>query len=192
MKPRKRRSFDPEVFVNTVNGGRTLAKYKKNQIIFSQGDPADAVFYSHEGKVKVTVISDRGKEAVVAIHGKREFFGEGCLTGQPLRLATVVAMADCSIMRFDKATMVRVLHDEPKFSEMFVSYLLTRNARVEEDLVDQLFNSTEKRLARGAPFDGEFRQGHETRTRNPENQSRDPCRNDWHHAAPRELIHEQI
>lgn len=148
MKPRKRRSFDPEVFVNTVNGGRTLATYKKNQIIFSQGDPADSVFYIHEGKVKVTVISDRGKEAVVAIHGKRDFFGEGCLTGQSLRLATVVAMTDCSIMRFNKAIMVRVLHDEPKFSEMFVSYLLARNARVEEDLVDQLFNSTEKRLAR--------------------------------------------
>jgi CRP-like cAMP-binding protein len=149
MKPKPRlRSFDPEVFLNTVDGGRTVSAYKKNQTIFSQGDPADAVFYIQEGKVKVTVISDRGREAVVAIHGKRDFFGEGCLTGQPLRLATIVAMTDCSIMRIDKKTMVRVLHDEPKFSEMFVSYILARNARVEEDLVDQLFNSTEKRLAR--------------------------------------------
>jgi CRP-like cAMP-binding protein len=149
MKPkRKRRSFDPEVFLNTIDGGRTISTYKRHQTVFSQGDPADAIFYIQEGKVKVTVTSERGKEAVVAIHGKRDFFGEGCLTGQPLRLATVVAMTDCSIMRIDKATMMRVLHDEPKFSEMFMSHLLARNARVEEDLVDQLFNSTEKRLAR--------------------------------------------
>lgn len=149
MKPkRKRRSFDLEVFLNTVNGGRAISAYKKNQTIFSQGDPADAAFYIQEGKVKLTVTSERGKEAVVAIHGKGGFFGEGCLTGQPLRLATVVAMTDCTMMRIDKATMVRLLHDEPKFSELFVSHLLARNARVEEDLVDQLFNSTEKRLAR--------------------------------------------
>lgn len=144
----KRRPFDLEFLLSTVNGGRTIAAYTKNQPIFSQGDPSDAVFYIQEGKAKVTVISDRGKEAVVAIHGKRDFFGEGCLTGQPLRLETVTAMTDCSIMRFDKAIMVRMLHDEPKFSEMFLAYVLTRNARVQEDLVDQLFNSTEKRLAR--------------------------------------------
>jgi CRP/FNR family cyclic AMP-dependent transcriptional regulator len=98
--------------------------------------------------VKVYVISERGKEAVVALHGKGDFFGEGCLTGQPPRLATAVAMTECVIMRLDKAAIVRVLHDEPKFSEMFVAYILARNARVEEDLVDQLFNSSEKRLAR--------------------------------------------
>jgi CRP-like cAMP-binding protein len=148
MKPRTRRSFDPDVFLNTVDGGRIISTYKKNQTVFSQGDAADAIFYIQEGKVKLTVTSERGKEAVVAIHGKGGFFGEGCLTGQPLRLATVVAMTDCTIMRIDKASMVRVLHDEPKFSELFVSHLLARNARVEEDLVDQLFNSTEKRLAR--------------------------------------------
>jgi len=148
MKARRKRGFDPEVFLNTVNGGRTISAYKKNATIFSQGDPADAVFYILEGKVKVCVVSDRGKEAVVAIHSKHDFFGEGCLTGQPLRLATVAAMGDCSIMRIGKASMVRVLHDEPKFSERFLAHLLARNARVEEDLVDQLFNSTEKRLAR--------------------------------------------
>jgi CRP/FNR family cyclic AMP-dependent transcriptional regulator len=114
----------------------------------SQGDPADSVFYIQDGKVKVCVISEQGKEAVVALHGKGDFFGEGCLTGQPLRLATVAAMTDCVIMRLDKAAIVRVLHNEPKFDEMFMSYLLARNARVEEDLVDQLFNSSEKRLAR--------------------------------------------
>lgn len=113
-----------------------------------QGDPADAVFYIQEGKVRIAVVSKRGKEAVVALHGEGEFFGEGCLTGQPLRLATAKAMTACSIMRIDKATMVHVLRDEPKFSEFFMSYILARNARVEEDLVDQLFNSSEKRLAR--------------------------------------------
>jgi CRP/FNR family cyclic AMP-dependent transcriptional regulator len=145
---KKKQPFNVSFFLGRADGGKTMTSYRKNEKIFSQGDPADAVFYIQEGKVKVCVISEAGKEAVVALHGKGDFFGEGCLTGQPLRLATVVAMTDCSIMRFGKATMVRVLHDEPKFSEMFVSYLLARNARVEEDLVDQLFNSSEKRLAR--------------------------------------------
>jgi CRP/FNR family transcriptional regulator, cyclic AMP receptor protein len=144
-KAKTKHSFDVTVFLNTVDGGRTIAKYRKNQKIFSQGDPADSVFYIQDGKVKVCVISEQGKEAVVALHGNGDFFGEGCLTGQPLRLATVAAITDCVIMRLDKAG---VLHDEPKFSEMFMSYLLARNARVEEDLVDQLFNSSEKRLAR--------------------------------------------
>jgi CRP/FNR family cyclic AMP-dependent transcriptional regulator len=144
----KRRPFDVKVFLNTVDGGRTVHTYRKNGKIYSQGDPADAVFYVQKGKVKVCVISEEGKEAVIALHGEGDFFGEGCLSGQPLRLATVAAMTDCVIMRLEKTAVVRVLHDEPKFSEMFVSYLLTRNARVEEDLVDQLFNSSEKRLAR--------------------------------------------
>ena len=145
---KKKRFFDVKAFLNTVNGARTVATYRKNQKIFSQGDPADSVFYIQQGQVKVCVISEQGKEAVVALHGTGDFFGEGCLTGQPLRLATVAAVTQCAIMRIDKAQMVRVLKDEPKFSEMFVAYLLARNARVEEDLVDQLFNSSEKRLAR--------------------------------------------
>ena len=140
--------FDPKTFLATVNGGRTVSNYRSHQKIFSQGDPADAVFYIQEGKVKVCVISEQGKEAVVALHAEGDFFGEGCLSGQPLRLATVAAMTKCVIMRIDKETMVRVLHEEPAFSEMFLAYLLARNARVEEDLVDQLFNSSEKRLAR--------------------------------------------
>ena len=131
-----------------MNGGRSVSNYRNHQTIFSQGDPADAVFYIHEGKVKVCVISELGKEAVVALHKDGDFFGEGCLSGQPRRLATVAAMTECVIMRIDKATMVRVLHEEPAFSEMFLTFLLARNARVEEDLVDQLFNSSEKRLAR--------------------------------------------
>jgi CRP/FNR family transcriptional regulator, cyclic AMP receptor protein len=148
VKAKSKQPFDVEVFLHTVDGGRSVSNYRKHQKVFSQGEPADSVFYIQEGKVKVCVISERGKEAVVALHAKGDFFGEGCMTGQALRLATVVAMTECVIMRLDKAAVVRVLHDEPKFSEMFMSYLLARNARVEEDLVDQLFNSSEKRLAR--------------------------------------------
>ena len=116
--------------------------------VFSQGDDADAVFYLQNGKAKVTVLSPQGKEAVVAIHAEGDFFGEGCLTGQPKRLGSVAAMTDAVIMRLEKASIVRLLVDEPTFSERFMAYLLARNARVEEDLVDQLFNSSEKRLAR--------------------------------------------
>jgi CRP/FNR family transcriptional regulator, cyclic AMP receptor protein len=145
---KKKQPFSVDTFLNTVEAGRTVTRYRKNQSILAQGEPANSVFYIQEGQVKVYVISERGKEAVVALHGKGDFFGEGCLTGQPLRLATAVAMTECVIMRLDKVAIVRVLHDEPKFSEMFMAYILARNARVEEDLVDQLFNSSEKRLAR--------------------------------------------
>jgi CRP/FNR family transcriptional regulator, cyclic AMP receptor protein len=148
MTARRKRPFDPTIFLATVNGGRTIVKYRRNQVIFAQGDAAEAVYYIEDGRVKVTVVSDQGKEAVVAIHDKGDFFGEACLTGQPRRLATATAMTDGVIMRLDKASIVRVLHDEPKFSDMFMSYLLTRTVRVEADLVDQLFNSSEKRLAR--------------------------------------------
>jgi CRP/FNR family transcriptional regulator, cyclic AMP receptor protein len=148
MAKKTKPTFDPKVFLATVNGGRTISKYRKDQIIFSQGKPADAVFYILKGKVKITVVSEQGKEAVVAILGPDEFCGEGCLTGQPRRMATAVAMTECEIMRLEKAAMVRVIHEEPAFSEMFVAHLLARTIRVEEDLVDQLFNSSEKRLAR--------------------------------------------
>ena len=144
----KKVPFDPKVFLATVNGGRSISKYRKDETVFSQSSSADAVFYIQKGKVKITVVSEQGKEAVVAILGPGEFCGEGCLTGQPLRLATATAMTDCEIMRVEKAVMVRVLHEEPAFSEMFVSHLLARTIRVEADLVDQLFNSSEKRLAR--------------------------------------------
>ena len=140
--------FDPAVFLETVAKGRTLSTHKKNQIIFSQGDAADAVIYIKRGKIKVTVISTHGKEAVVAILGVDEFLGEGCLIGQPKRLATASAMTECVTMRVEKKEILQVLQDEPAFSKMFISHILARNARVEEDLVDQLFNSTEKRLAR--------------------------------------------
>jgi CRP/FNR family transcriptional regulator, cyclic AMP receptor protein len=148
VNAKKKPDFNVDAFLATVNGGRTISTYRKGQKVFRQGDSANAVFYLREGKVKVCVISEQGKEAVVALHEKGDFFGEGCLTGQPLRLATVATLTECEIMRLDKATMVRALHDETLFSERFTSYLLTRTARVEADLVDQLFNSSEKRLAR--------------------------------------------
>jgi CRP-like cAMP-binding protein len=132
----------------TAATGRDICKYRKKQMIFAQGDDADAVFYIKKGKVKVSVISKQGKEAVVALLGPGEFVGEGCLIGRPKRLATASAMTECEAMRVAKTEIQRVLRDEPAFSHMFVSHILARNARIEEDLVDQLFNSTEKRLAR--------------------------------------------
>ena len=140
--------FDPAVFLATVAIGRDISRYSKKDIIFAQGDEADAVFYIKKGKVKVAVVSKQGKEAVVALLGEDEFVGEGCLIGQLKRLATASAMTECEMMRVEKTEIQRVIHDEPAFSEMFVAHILERNARVEEDLVDQLFNSTEKRLAR--------------------------------------------
>jgi CRP/FNR family transcriptional regulator, cyclic AMP receptor protein len=148
MATKRKLRFDPRSFLAKVGEGRSISKYRKDQVVFSQGDLAEAVFYIQKGKVKVTVVSDQGKEAVVALLGADEFCGEGCLAGQPRRMATVTAMTDCTIMRLQKASIIRVLHDEPGFSEIFISHLLARTIRVEEDLVDQLFNSSEKRLAR--------------------------------------------
>ena len=141
-------AFNLRVFLTAVGGGKTSVKYRKGETVFAQGDACDSIFYIQSGTCKVSVISEQGKEAVVALHGKGDFFGEGCLNGQPRRLATVTAMSDLKLMRFENAAIKRVLHQEPEFSEFFISYLLTRNARVEADLVDQLFNSSEKRLAR--------------------------------------------
>jgi CRP/FNR family cyclic AMP-dependent transcriptional regulator len=140
--------FDPENFLARVGGGRTIARYHKNDSVFAQGDAADTVFYIQKGKVKVTVLSERGKEAVIAILGKDQFCGEGCLAGQKRRIATAIAMTECEIMCIEKEAIIRTLHEEPAFSEMFIACLLARTIRVEEDLVDQLFNSSEKRLAR--------------------------------------------
>ena len=140
--------FDPKTFLSTIDGGRKIIAFSKKQIIFAQGDLSDAVFYIQEGKIKLTVVSKIGKEATIGILNEGSFFGEGCLTGQALRLCSATAMTDCSLMKIDKKSMMEVLHREPAFSELFVAYLLTRNIRYEEDLVDQLFNSSEKRLAR--------------------------------------------
>ena len=148
MKRKAKLPFDPKVFLSKVNGGRAISDCRKDQIVYRQGDPAESVFYIRNGKVKATVVSGQGKEAVVALLGADDFFGEGCLAGQPLRLSTASAMAQCVIVRIAKADITRVIHEEPAFAELFISHLLARNSRVEEDLVDQLFNSSEKRLAR--------------------------------------------
>ncbi len=140
--------FDPVNFLATVGKGRAITKYRKNQKVFAQGEAADAVFYVQKGKVKVTIVSQQGREAVIAILGKDEFFGEGCLAGQPLRIGSAAAMVESEIMRIEKVAVVLALHTHPSFSEMFLAHLLQRTIRVEEDLVDQLFNSSEKRLAR--------------------------------------------
>ena len=140
--------FDPKAFLSKVGTGKTILEFEKNQQVFGQGDVADAVFYIQKGSVKLTVLSEHGKEAVVGILEPGQFFGEGCLNGHPLRIATTTAMEQCVITSITKEAMIATLHNEPKFSELFMAYLLTRNSRVEEDLIDQLFNSSEKRLAR--------------------------------------------
>jgi len=148
MAIKRRPSFNPKSFLAKIGEGRSIGTYRKDQIVFSQGDPADEVFFIQSGKLKVTVISEQGKEAVTAILGPNEFFGEACLAGQALRISTVAAMIDSVIVRLQKTAIVRVIHQEPAFSEMFIAHLLGRTIRVEADLVDQLFNSSEKRLAR--------------------------------------------
>ena len=145
---RKRIKFDPKTFLSTMNGGRKVSAFSKKQPIFAQGDSSDAVFYIRKGRVRLTVVSNTGKEATIGILNEGDFFGEGCLTGQTLRMSSATAMTDCSVMRIEKKSMVEVLHREQAFSDVFVAYLLTRNIRYEADLVDQLFNSSEQRLAR--------------------------------------------
>lgn len=148
MSKENETEFDPKIYLAKAESGRTIANYAAGQIVFSQGDVADSVFFINEGQVKISVVSKQGKEAIVALMGRDEFCGEGCLAGQTRRMATAAAVTDCEIMRIDKKAILRVLHEEPAFSEMFIAHLLRRTIRVEEDLVDQLFNSSEKRLAR--------------------------------------------
>jgi len=148
MARKRPASFNPKTFLSQVGSGKTLLQCRKNQILFSQGDAADAVFYIQDGRVTLTVVSPQGKEAVVAILEPAAFFGEACLTGERVRMASATALDASTIVRIDKSAMIRVLHEEPTFAELFMSYLLSRNVRIQEDLVDQLFNSAEKRLAR--------------------------------------------
>jgi CRP/FNR family cyclic AMP-dependent transcriptional regulator len=148
MARKAQSTFDPKAFLATVGQGHTVSDLRKDEVVFRQSAAADAVFYIQKGKIKIVVASQQGKEAVVGVMNPGEFFGEGCLIGQPLRLATAKAMTESQVVRVSKAEMMRVIHDEPSFAELFMTHLLTRNSRVEEDLVDQLFNSSEKRLAR--------------------------------------------
>src|ERR1700730_7786294 len=148
MATERQPPFDPKLFLAKAGEGRSIGTYRKDQIVFSQGDPANAVFYVEKGKVRVSIVSSQGKEAIVAIHETNDFFGEGCLAGQMRRIATVAAMTDSVIVRLEKAAIVGVIQQEPAFAGMFIAHLLARAIRVEADLVDQLFNSSEKRLAR--------------------------------------------
>jgi CRP/FNR family transcriptional regulator, cyclic AMP receptor protein len=141
-------AFDPKLFLAKVGLGKTILEFQKNQTLFVQGDVADTVFYLQTGKIKLTVLSEQGKEAVIGILEPGQFFGEGCMNGHPLRIATTTAMENSIVTAITKGAMIATLHDEPKFAELFLAYLLTRNSRIEEDLIDQLFNSSERRLAR--------------------------------------------
>ncbi len=148
MVPKRTTPFNPQTFLAKVGQGKTLLQIRKRQLIFSQGDAADAVFYLQEGRVKLSVVSQQGKEAVIAMLEPGGFLGEGCLAGQLVCMATATAVESSTLVRIDRQAMTRVLHEEPAFSELFLGYLLSRNIRIQEDLVDQLFNSSEKRLAR--------------------------------------------
>ncbi|MFI4988059.1 MAG: Crp/Fnr family transcriptional regulator, partial [Alphaproteobacteria bacterium] len=148
MKKTKSARFDARAFLATVGVGRSIGKYQPGQLVFRQGDPADAVFYVQKGKVQVTVVSEHGKEGVIAMLGAGEFLGEGCLAGQPRHIATAAATTEAGIVKINRDAMIRVLRDEPELSQLFMTFLLTRNIQVEADLVDHLFNSSEKRLAR--------------------------------------------
>ena len=149
MSPTRQTSpFDPETFLSHIASDRSVSRFRRNQLIYSQGDPADAVLYIQSGTVKLSAVSEHGKEAVLAMLNAHEFFGEGCIVGQPVRLSAATAVTACSVMKIKKQAIIRVLHEEHTFSDLFVSHLVLRNLRLEEDLVDQLFNSSEKRLAR--------------------------------------------
>jgi CRP/FNR family cyclic AMP-dependent transcriptional regulator len=148
MKPRSKAKFNAKTFLARAGAGRAVKRHANTNVIFSQTDPADALFYIQKGKVRLTVVSNRGKQAVIAILGAGDFFGEGCLAGQLVRMSSAAAMGECSLVRLEKAAAMAVIRNEPAFSELFLQYVLSRNIRIEEDLVDQLFNSSEKRLAR--------------------------------------------
>jgi CRP/FNR family cyclic AMP-dependent transcriptional regulator len=145
---KKRIAFDPKIFLSKIGGGRSNEKFAAHDVIYSQGDDASAIYYLQKGKTKITIVSKTGKEAVLAIVGPGDFFGERCMNGEQRRISTATAMTECSVMRVEKAAMIRVLRKESKFSDLFITHLLHRNNRIEEDLVDQLFHSSEKRLAR--------------------------------------------
>src|SRR6476660_6515509 len=148
MAGKTNQAFDPRSFLAIVGEGKTILEFSKEQVVFAQGEVADTVFYIQKGRVKVVVISEQGKEAVVGILEPGQFFGEGCMNGHSLRIATTTAMEECLVTAITKTAMLVSLHDQPTFYELFMTYLLTRNSRIEEDLIDQLFNSSEKRLAR--------------------------------------------
>jgi CRP/FNR family transcriptional regulator, cyclic AMP receptor protein len=189
---KKNRGFNPITFLASIGDGRRNLSFAKKQRIFVQGDAADSVFYIQKGKVKLTVVSQTGREATLGLLGVENFFGEGALAGQALRMGSASAMTDCEVQRIDKKAMMAALHREPAFSELFVAYLLARNVRYEEDLVDQLFNSSEKRLARILLLLAHFGKEGVPETVVPENQSGKFGRNGGNHPFAGELFHEPI
>ena len=189
---KKQSDFDPRKFLATIGEGRKVVTFAKKQTIFAQGDAADAVFYIQEGKVRLTVVSKIGKEATLGILSEGQFFGEGSLAGQALRMGSATAMTECELLRIDKKAMMLALHREHTFSDLFVAYLLARNIRYEEDLVDQLFNSSEKRLARLLLLLAHFGKEGVPRDCNPEDQSGDSRRHDRHNPVAGQFLHEQV
>jgi CRP/FNR family transcriptional regulator, cyclic AMP receptor protein len=184
----KNRGFNSEKFLVTIGEGREIVAFRSKHTIFSQGDAGDEVFYLQKGKVRLTVLSKSGKEATLGILGTGDFFGEGCLIG-PLRVATATAMTDCTVLQVERKAMMRVLHEQHSFSDMFVAYLLHQNIRREEDLVDQLFNSSEKRLADSSSARS-LRQGRGCRNHHPQDKSRDTRRDGRHNPSEGELLYE--
>src|ERR1700691_4137274 len=189
---KKLSKFDTKKFLSTIEGGRKILAFLKRQAIFVQGDSSDAVFYIQKGKVRLTVVSKSGKEATTSIMNQGDFFGEGCLAGQTVRLFSATAMTDCSVMQIDKKYMMEVLHREHAFSDMFVAYLLTRNIRHEEDLVDQLFNSSAEAIGSDIVIIGSLRQGRKARIYDPEDESGDAGRDGGHDPLASELFHKQV
>ena len=182
--------FDPRIFLAKVGTGKQVLEFHKNQHVFEQGEVADTVFYIQRGKVKLTVVSEQGKEAVVAILEPGQFFGEGCMNGHPLRIATTTAIEDCVITSITKDAMITAIHDEPKFSELFMAYLLTRNSRIEEDLIDPAVQFEREATCAAAFATCEFRQGRQPAADQSEHQSGNISRDDWHYPIPRQLFHE--
>ncbi len=192
-KTESKPDFDPKLFLAKVGAGKTRVELRRRQIVFSQGDPADAVFHIEKGRIELRVLSQQGKEAILATLGAGDFFGERCLAGhQPLRIATAVAVAECSIMRLEKSAMIAMLRDEPVFSALFISYLLGRNIRIEEDFVDQLL-AFERNTPGAAPAAaGQFRRSGTARGGDPQDQPGNPGRDDRHDPVAGQLFHEQI
>jgi CRP-like cAMP-binding protein len=185
-------TFDPKDFLAKVGEGKAILRFNSNQIVFAQGTVADTVFYIHQGKIKVLVASEQGKEAVVGILQSGQFFGEGCLNGHPLRMSTTMTMEECLITSITKEAMLTTLQSEPKFAEMFMAYLLARNSRIEEDLIDQLFNSSEKRLARLLLLLANFGKDGGPQPIATDISQETTGGDDRHGAVSRQLFHEQV
>ena len=190
MEAKRTGPFNPQTFLAQVGDSRTILLCQKHQILFAQGDTANAVFYVQAGRVKLSIVSQQGKEAVVAMLEQGDFFGEGCLAGQLVRMATATSLDHSSIVRIDKQAMVDVLHNEPAFSELFMAHLLTRTLRIQEDLIDQLFNSAEKRLARTLLLLATCEKKRYISTGHSQDQSGNAGRNGGYHAVPRKLLYE--